>query len=181
VARCSRSAGPTASTAATTRSPTSRTCARASRTTRPPDADPTAGEFQLDDLFLGRYTIRETQPPPGYAPDPDTETVELTVANPSNAANPPVFVNRQLFKVIVITCNDSVNPEVLVDSTVRLPASGGTDKETITGVPAHLAAKGVTQADLCAIGGASYGDLPANPNLGATIELPDVAPFFPSP
>lgn len=90
-----------------------------------------------------------------------------------------MFVNSQLFKVIVITCNDSVDPEVLVDSTVRLPASGGTQKQTITGVPAHLAAKGVTQADLCAINGASYGDLPANPALGAEIELPDVAPLFP--
>ena len=32
---------------------------------------------------------------------------------------------------------------------------------------------------LCGIGGASYGDLPANPALGAEIELPDVAPLFP--
>jgi Prealbumin-like fold domain len=140
------------------------------------DTDPTPGEFQLDDLILGRYTIRETVPPPGYASDPDTETVELTVMNPSNTTNPPVFVNRQLFKVIVVTCNDSVDPEVLVDSTVTLNSE---QKETITGVPAHLAAKGVTQADLCAIGGASYGDLPANPNLGVTVELPDVAPLFP--
>jgi hypothetical protein len=144
------------------------------------DADPDNGEFQRNNQVLGRYTITETVPPPGYAPDPNpTRTVELTVANPSNTSNPPVFVNRQLFKVIVVTCNDSVDPEVLVDSTVKLPASGGTQKQTITGVPAHLAAKGVTQADLCAIGGASYGDLPANPALGAEIELPDVAPLFP--
>ena len=129
--------------------------------------------------MLGRYTITETSPPPGYAPDPiPTRTVELTIANPSNTTNPPVFVNEQLFKVIVITCNDSVNPEALVDSTVTLNSE---QKETITGVPAHLAAKLVTQADLCAIGGASYGNLPANPNLGATIELPDVAPLFPTP
>jgi hypothetical protein len=59
------------------------------------------------------------------------------------------------------------------------PAQGGTEKETITSVPPDLAAKGVTQADLCAIPGAAYGALPANPNLGTTIELPDVAPFFP--
>ncbi len=141
-----------------------------------PDADPDAGEFQLDHLVLGRYRITETSPPPGYAGDPNSQTVELTVANPSNTTNPPVFVNEQLFKVIVITCNDSVNPEELVDSTVML---NGEQKETITEVPADLALKGVTEADLCAIGGASYGDLPANPNLGATIELPDVAPLFP--
>jgi hypothetical protein len=85
-----------------------------------------------------------------------------------------VFVNERLFKVIVVTCNESL--DVLVDSTVTI---NNEQKETITGVPAHLAAKGVTEADLCAIGGASYGDLPANPNLGASIELPDVAPLFP--
>jgi uncharacterized surface anchored protein len=144
-----------------------------------PDADPTPGEFQLDDLFLGRYRITETTPPAGYQGDPTPRNVELTVDDPSNAASPPVFVNVQLFKVIVLTCNDSLDPEELVDSTVRLPASGGALKETITGVPAHLDAKGVTEADLCALGGASYGDLPANPNLGATIELPDVDPLFP--
>jgi Prealbumin-like fold domain len=140
----------------------------------PPDVDPDPGELQLEDLILGRYTIRETQPPPGFSPDPDTETVELTIANPSNTTNPPVFVNERLFKVIVVTCNDSL--EVLVDSTVTI---NNEQKETITGVPAHLAAKGVTEADLCGIGGASYGNLPANPNLDADIELPDVAPLFP--
>lgn len=148
----------------------------------PPDADPTDGEFQLEDLILGRYTIHETSPPPGYAADADTETVDLTVANPSNAdGSPPVpvFVNERLFRVIVLTCNDSVSPKELVDSTVTLPAQGGTEKETITSVPPDLAAKGVTQADLCAIPGAAYGALPANPNLGTTIELPDVAPLFP--
>jgi hypothetical protein len=66
----------------------------------PEDDDPTAGEFQLNDLFLGRYTIRETVVPPGYTGDPDTETVELTTANPSNADATggdvvPIFVNTQ--------------------------------------------------------------------------------------
>lgn len=71
----------------------------------PLDADPTDREFQLKDLILGRYTVSETLPPPGYAPDPDTKTHELTLANPSNVSNPPVFVNEQLFRVIVITCH----------------------------------------------------------------------------
>jgi Prealbumin-like fold domain len=146
-----------------------------------PDANPADGEFLLEDLKLGRYTVDEVAPfPPGYEPDPDVVTAELTLEpGPKDVVISEAFVNRQLFKVIVVTCNDSVDPEVLVDSTVRLPASGGTQKQTITGVPPHLAAKGVTQADLCAIGGASYGDLPANPALGAEIELPDVPPLFP--
>jgi hypothetical protein len=82
--------------------------------------------------------------------------------------------DSRLFKVIVVTCNDSLDE--MVDSTVTI---NNEQKETITGIPAYLVAKNVTEADLCGIGGASYGNVPANPNLDADIELPDVAPLFP--
>jgi hypothetical protein len=50
----------------------------------PPDAD--AGEFLLEDLILGRYTVKEVAPsPPGFEPDPDTVTVDLTL----EARTPP--------------------------------------------------------------------------------------------
>jgi hypothetical protein len=145
------------------------------------DNDAVAGKFKLTQLVLGRYRITETDAPPGYAKDPTPQDVDLTLANPSNADATagdvvPVFVNEQLFRVIVITCNDSLNPEELVDSTVKID---GTDFQTITAVPAALAAKTVTQADLCAIGGASKGGLAANPNLDIDVELPDKAPLFP--
>jgi len=46
------------------------------------DEDPDAGEFRLTGLRLGRYTVHETVPPPGFAADPDTVTVNLTLASP---------------------------------------------------------------------------------------------------
>ena len=124
----------------------------------PFDADPDAGQLQINNLILGRYTIVETIPPAGYTPDPDTETVELTVANPSNAANPPVFVNVRLFKLIVITCNQSTNQ--LVVSVVTL---NSVTKDTIGVVPASLSGTtpAITQANICDIGGASYDNLSA--------------------
>jgi hypothetical protein len=123
-----------------------------------PDADATDGEFQMNSLVLGRYTIKETAAPAGYTLDPDTETVNLTVANPDNTAaghpdGVPVFVDVQLYKMIVITCDQSTN--TLVASQVTLTGFGGV-KNTLTSPPA-----GITAAQLCGLGGASYGDLNA--------------------
>ena len=135
-----------------------------------PDVDPTDGEFELVDLILGRYTIRETDAPDGYQIDPDTETVEITIANPNGTA--PTFVNPALFKVIVLTCNTTT--EQLVDSTVDLdPGTAGGQKETLTSPPG-----GITQAQLCALGGANYDDLTRG-NYDLRVELPDQAPLFP--
>jgi hypothetical protein len=52
----------------------------------PPDLDPDAGEFKLDGLYLGRYTIEETMPPAGYSGDPWVETVELTLSSPDGSS-----------------------------------------------------------------------------------------------
>jgi hypothetical protein len=51
-----------------------------------PDNDPTAGEFELIDLVLGRYTITETIAPPTYTLDPFVETIDLTIANKDRTA-----------------------------------------------------------------------------------------------
>jgi Prealbumin-like fold domain len=137
-----------------------------------PDADPTGGEFQLNDLVLGRYTIRETAAPAGYQPDPDTVTVELTLANPSNVGSAPIFVNVQQFKLIVITCNQASND--LVVSAVTL---NGTTLDTIGAVPASLVGKtpATTQAEICNIGGASYGNLNAG-TYGPSVVIPKPTP-----
>jgi hypothetical protein len=136
-----------------------------------PDADSTDGKFELDHLYLGKYTITETSPPPGYQPDPTPKTATLTTDNLPASANVDVgaFQDERSFRLIVITCNDSTNPKTLVESEVTL--SGQATTNTITGVPAALAAKGVTQADLCAIGGAAYGALPAN-TYNPSVKLP---------
>ena len=51
-----------------------------------PDTDPVAGQFKLEHLVLGRYTITETIAPPTYTLDPFVETIELTLALPDKAA-----------------------------------------------------------------------------------------------
>jgi hypothetical protein len=57
-----------------------------------PDTDGDDGEFMLDDLFLGRWTIEETVPPIGFEGDPFVETIELTLASPNGVAT-HIWVN----------------------------------------------------------------------------------------
>lgn len=45
-----------------------------------PDVNASAGGFRLANLTLGVYTVRETIPPPGFAPDPATRTVEINAS-----------------------------------------------------------------------------------------------------
>jgi hypothetical protein len=135
-----------------------------------PDVDSTDGEFEMVDLVLGRYTVDETAAPNGYQIDPDVESVDLSIANPNGTA--ATFVNPALFKVIVLTCNTTT--EELVDSTVDLdPGTAGGQKETLTSPPA-----GLTDAQLCALGGASYDELTRG-NYDLQVELPDQPPAFP--
>jgi len=137
-----------------------------------PDADNDGGEFLLEHLILGRYTVRETAAPPGYALDPDTVTVDITTGDTTGDAG--TFVDTLLFKLIVITCNTAT--EELVDGTVTLTGTPGADtRETIK--PAELPA-GVSEATLCGLAGANYDDLPEG-TYAPSVELPDKAPLFP--
>jgi hypothetical protein len=61
------------------------------------DSDP--GEFKLGGLRLGRYTVHETAAPPGFEPDPDTPTVELTLANPDATIATAFVNNRPILKI----------------------------------------------------------------------------------
>ena len=121
------------------------------------DEDPDGGEFLLTGLELGTWTIRETAAPDGYAfDDTATQTVEITLEDRTgNAAT--AFVNERLFKMIVITCNESTNE--LVISLVDLE---GTELDTFGAVPASWG--DVTEADICGLTGADgavYGGLDA--------------------
>ena len=140
------------------------------------DQDGRPGRFKLVDLVLGTYTIKEKTPPPGYTAEDlsFTQSVALTTLVTSGSAAEP-FVNLKLFRVIVITCNDITHE--LVDGTVTLTGDAVPTKQTITAVPAALAAKGVTMADLCAIGGAAWGGLEEG-DYGLDVELPDLPPLF---
>jgi uncharacterized repeat protein (TIGR01451 family) len=48
----------------------------------PYDEDPDDGEFYMSGLYLGRYTIEETEPPAGYEGDPTVVTVDLDLDTP---------------------------------------------------------------------------------------------------
>ena len=63
------------------------------------DEDPDAGKFLLSGLRLGRYTVRETVAPPGFEPDPDTVTVELTLATPNVTIATAFVNNRPVLKI----------------------------------------------------------------------------------
>lgn len=121
-----------------------------------PDTDSTAGELQLGNLILGKYTITETEAPAGYAKSSATLNATLDLSNlPSSATvEAGTFVNVRLFKMIVITCNQSANELVL--STVTLSGHAGSPKDTLT---ASDLPNGVTAQQLCNLGGANYGNL----------------------
>ncbi len=135
------------------------------------DANPADGEFMLVDLKLGRYTVDEVPPfPPGFEPDPDVVTVDLTLQpGPKDVTISEAFVNRALYRLIVITCNTTT--EELVDSTVTL---SGDTRETVK--PGQLG--GIDETALCTLPGANYDNLTRG-NYSPNVELPDIAPLFP--
>jgi len=93
-----------------------------------PDADNDFGEFRLENLILGTYTIRETVAPAGYALDPDTETVVLNTTTTTGPTN-IIFVDPALFKVIVFTCNTSTE-QLVLSSVDESPLVNGGVKDT---------------------------------------------------
>jgi hypothetical protein len=139
----------------------------------PPDANPADGEFLLENLELGRYTVDEVAPfPPGFEPDPDVVTAELTLEpGPKDVTISEAFVNRALYRLIVITCNTTT--EELVDSTVTL---NGDTRETVK--PGELG--GIDQNALCQLPGANYDNLTRG-TYNPSVELPDLPPLFPAP
>ncbi len=144
-----------------------------------PDTDPSVGGYKLEDLRLGRYTVDEVAPfPPGFEPDPDVETVDLTLASPNGSVSTP-FVNVALFKLIVLTCNEVT--EELVDSTVVMDTDPGAGTNNVTKETLKSDATlpdGVSQGELCGLDGANYGNLVIG-QYNPSVELPDRAPLFP--
>jgi hypothetical protein len=140
-----------------------------------PDTNPADGEFQLVDLKLGRYTVDEVPPfPPGFEPDPDVVTVNLTLEpGPKDVTISEPFVNRALYRLIVITCNTTT--EELVDSTVTLSGQSPATRETLK---ANQLPAGLTENTVCTLPGANYDNLTRG-TYQPSVELPDVAPLFP--
>lgn len=119
-----------------------------------------SGECTFSNVEVGTYTLDEdaTTLPAGYSKDP---SLPKSVAVTSGSLTTVNVTNPRTHKVIVIVCHEGTN--TLATTPVQeLPASSATNptpKNSIGQVPAGLVAKTVTQADLCGIGGASFGGL----------------------
>ena len=114
-----------------------------------PYTDATAGTLKAIALAMGTYSVRETAAPTGYSFDPAltrTATLETLPATARHGRITTAFVNTQLYKMIVLTCNQVTNE--LVGSSVTLD---GTTRTTLTSDP--------DSARLCGLAGATYGDL----------------------
>jgi hypothetical protein len=108
------------------------------------------GDCSIANVPIGRYWVVETTVPANHSKAPDQnvsiqsggQVVGLTFSDP------------RLHRVLAFVCHEGTN--TLHGSSVTL---GGVTKPTITAVPPALAAKGVTEADLCGLGGAQFGGL----------------------
>lgn len=74
------------------------------------DEDPDAGQFLLSGRRLGRYTVKELTAPDGFEPDPDTVTVELTIANPNATISPAFINNRPILKITGFGYTNAATP-----------------------------------------------------------------------
>jgi uncharacterized repeat protein (TIGR01451 family) len=77
------------------------------------DADPDAGEFSLDGVKLGSYTITETAAPEGYVLDPTPCQVVVSAADPTgdkvcSFENPPVAPTIKVVKTAGETAGTQV-------------------------------------------------------------------------
>jgi hypothetical protein len=122
-------------------------------TTGQPAGTP-SGECTISNIPVGsNYTLSEGSVPAGYAKDP---SFPKTVAITSNTTTTVNAVNPRLHRVIVLVCHDGTNE--LDSFNVDL---GADTKASISGVPSSVSGKtpAVTEAELCALGGASFGGL----------------------
>jgi uncharacterized surface anchored protein len=109
------------------------------------------GTCSFASVPLGRYWVVETKGVSGYdTADPQNVTIGLGSSPGQGQTVNLTFTDPRQHKIIVITCHEGTN--TLVGSSVSL--NGGTAKTSITTAPS-----GVTQAQLCNLGGASFGGL----------------------
>lgn len=108
------------------------------------------GKCSIANVPFGQYWVVETTTPSGYSTAAD-QNVIISSGSPTASLT---FVDPQTHKVIVLVCHEGTN------KLYSVQVNGGTDKASIASVPTALANKGVTEGDLCGIGGASFGGLP---------------------
>ena len=133
------------------------------------------GTYSFTNLIPGSYTVCETIPS-GFAQTFPASGADCSAhgggtgysitlqSGDSDTGND--FGNTPLHRIIVLTCHQATN--TLVGSTVTIGAESHTSD---TAVPAALLAKGVTQADLCTLGGAQFDNKPHGSQT-ATVSIP---------
>ena len=107
-----------------------------------------SGNCQFDDVAIGDYWVVETKAPAGhFLADPKPATVELGSAPGEGDTVELTFIDPRSHKVIVITCHEGTDTLTASDVTVD-----GVTKSSLTAAPA-----GITEAELCNLGGAAFG------------------------
>lgn len=126
------------------------------------------GRCSFSSVPLGTYLLDEVAStiPAGFAKDP-TLPKNVTISTDGQVVNVAV-TNPRSHRVIMLVCHEGTI--ALAATDVRKGA--GTPVQSIGAVPAALDAKGVTPADLCAIGGATFGGL-SHVDTQFTVELGD--------
>ena len=64
-----------------------------------PDVNPNAGNFRVDDLELGDYSVTETDAPDGYVIGGGTQTKTITFESPQGTITVPFVNNRPVVKI----------------------------------------------------------------------------------
>jgi hypothetical protein len=112
-----------------------------------------SGACSMIGVPVGTYTLDEVvDPSSGLLKDP---AYPQTVTVIGNQAVSFQATNPRRHRIVTLVCHEST--DTLQSRQVTM--SGGPTLSSIGAVPPHLAAKGVTEADLCALGGASFDHL----------------------
>jgi hypothetical protein len=109
------------------------------------------GECTISDLNVGTYVVSESNLPLDYSADPD---FPVTVSVTSNHTTEVAVENPRKHKIITIVCHEGNLELMSVTATL-----GATNVSTMGTVPAALAAKTVTQQDLCGITAGTFDHL----------------------
>jgi hypothetical protein len=121
-----------------------------------------SGDCSIANVPIGRYWVVETTVPANHARAADQN---VSIASGGQVVG-LTFTDPRLHRMIVLVCHEGTDTLTAGSATLS-----GTTKPTITGVPSALAAKGVTQADLCGLGGAQFGGL-AHGTFGPGVLIP---------
>ena len=110
----------------------------------------------------GAFWVVETTTPPGYTTAAERHIVLTLGQNADITAQP--FVNPRQHKIIVLVCHQGTNTLAASDVTID-----GTQKTSLAN--GATLPDGVSEAELCGLGGAAYPGIDNHPTKSATIAV----------